>query len=406
MITDYFRFLLTHPGRLAFGILATLGSGFGQTYFIGLYNAEIRGAFDLSHGDIGGLYALATIASALLLPVVTPLYDRWGLRAFALLATGLLAAGALAMAGAAGVVGLLGALFLLRLGGQGLMGHMGITTMARSFAASRGKATSVAAMGFPLAEGTLPALAVGVAAMVAWREAWVVWAAVTLAVVTPLLLILARQHEGGPVEVAGPPPGSQRDWRRSEVVRDTRFLLLIPAGVAAPFAVTVLFFHQVPLAELRGWSETMLAAGLSVFAVGHVTGLFLAGPTVDRFGAGRVLPPALIPLALAGLALALITPSWGILVWSGLLGVGLAFGATAAGALWAELYGVTHLGAIRGLFQALAVFATAIGPVTTGWLLDAGLGPFGLGLGLAAGIGLAALLATLGLRRSPGAPTG
>ena len=45
---------------------------------------------------------------------------------------------------------------------------------------------------------------------------------------------------------------------------------------------------------------------------------------------------------------------------------------TVTGALWAELYGVDHLGAIRAMVAALMVFASAGSPVSMGWLIDAG----------------------------------
>ena len=402
-IAGYLRFLLAHPRRLAFGVLATAGSGFGQTYFIGLYNADLRAAFELSHGAFGGLYAAATLASALTLPWVNRLYDRWRLCAFILLAAVLLAAGAATLSLAVGG-GMLLALFLLRLGGQGMMGHVGVTTMARSFSANRGKATSIAALGFPLGEALWPALALGVGLVLAWWQAWGFYAVVTLVGVVPLLLWLARSHRGGPAEVSGPPPGSLRDWHQREVLRDPRFLLLLPAGVAAPFIVTILFFHQVPLASARDWGAGLITAGLAVFAATHVSGLLLAGPLVDRYTARRLLPWTLLPLLGSVLALAWLTPAWGALVWPGLLGLGLGFGSTTVGSLWAELYGVHHLGAIRGLFQAVAVFSTAAGPVMVGMLLDAGLGPRGIGQILAAVVVGATVLALVALRRTRSGP--
>ena len=47
---------------------------------------------------------------------------------------------------------------------------------------------------------------------------------------------------------------------------------------------------------------------------------------------------------------------------------------TAVAAMWAELYGVHHLGAIRSFATAISVFGTALGPVTMGILVDLGLG--------------------------------
>jgi MFS family permease len=54
----------------------------------------------------------------------------------------------------------------------------------------------------------------------------------------------------------------------------------------------------------------------------------------------------------------------------------MSFGMTAGmmspgiGALWAEIYGTVHIGAIRALVTSAFVFASAIGPGISGALID------------------------------------
>ena len=43
------------------GFLLTFFSSFGQTFFIGLSGEELRAKFDLTDGEFGGLYMIATI---------------------------------------------------------------------------------------------------------------------------------------------------------------------------------------------------------------------------------------------------------------------------------------------------------------------------------------------------------
>jgi MFS family permease len=54
--------------------------------------------------------------------------------------------------------------------------------------------------------------------------------------------------------------------------------------------------------------------------------------------------------------------------------VGLSTGVIAAvgGAYWPEIYGAKYLGSIRSMATAIMVFATALGPLVTGYLIDAG----------------------------------
>jgi MFS family permease len=99
---------------------------------------------------------------------------------------------------------------------------------------------------------------------------------------------------------------------------------------------------------------------------------FAFGWLVDRFGARRLLPFYQIPMALGCLLLASGGSLWS--VWGVFALFGLTQGGAVAllGALWPEIYGARHIGAIRGLAVSAMVFATALGPGISGALLDFG----------------------------------
>ena len=61
------------------------------------------------------------------------------------------------------------------------------------------------------------------------------------------------------------------------------------------------------------------------------------------------------------------------MVFMALMGFTAGSATLVLGALWAELYGTAHLGAIRALAMALLVLATAIAPGAMGWLIDQGI---------------------------------
>lgn len=93
---------------------------------------------------------------------------------------------------------------------------------------------------------------------------------------------------------------------------------------------------------------------------------------VDRYSAVQILPFYLLPLAIG---LALLGSSDALLVapvFMALLGCTTGAATLVLGALWPELYGTIHLGAIRALTMALLVLATAIAPGAMGWLIDQG----------------------------------
>lgn len=375
---SYLSFILANPRFLGFGLFLTFASSFGQTFFISLYSIELREDFGLSHGAFGSLYAIATLSSGFLLIWVGRAIDRMALRLFTALVVLGLALACFALANASSIVMLCAAIFGLRLFGQGLLGHIAMVSMARYFVRARGKAVSLVTLGYPLGEAVLPFIAIAVLAVSGWRASWTYFALAILLVVLPLaMLLLSRAPQSSITEPE--PAAGQSDRRRvsreaslREVLRDSRFYLILPAVLAPSFITTGMFFHQRHLAEVKGWSLELLATAFVVFAISQSLTALCAGQAIDRFGARRLLPVFLLPMGAAMLLLSFSSDP--ITAQLYMLATGATAGAGSAlfGALWAELYGVTHLGAIRSFVTSLMVFSTALSPPFMGLLFDAG----------------------------------
>lgn len=396
-------FLWANRRFLAFGVLLAFFSSFGQTYFIALFGAEVRGAFALSHGDFGAIYAAATLASAAALIWAGRKIDDLDLRLYtALICAGLIVACA-SMALVPAAWALFGAIFLLRFTGQGLLSHTAITSMARYFAENRGKAISVASMGFPAGEAVLPIVAVSMIAAFGWRETWGAVAATLAVILLPLMLWLLKGHGerhrtwDEATRSARESDDARRHWSRGEVLRDPRFYVLLPSVLATSFIVTGVFFHQVHIVEAKGWTMTWFAACFAAYAAAQTAASLATGILVDRFGGYRLLRYYLLPLVAALVGLGLATHALVALWFMVLAGLGSGAVAVVHGAVWAEIYGLKHIGAIRALSTSLMVFSTALSPAILGWLIDAGIGVEALMLGCAAYAGLAALLVRFGL---------
>ena len=52
---------------ILFGFVFTFFSSVGQSFFIGLFNSNIREELNISHGEFGTLYGIATLCSSLTL---------------------------------------------------------------------------------------------------------------------------------------------------------------------------------------------------------------------------------------------------------------------------------------------------------------------------------------------------
>lgn len=339
-----------------------------------MFGPAVRDEFGLSHTAWSGIYMAGTLLSAALLPWSGRQIDQIALRRYAVLVCAGLALAAAFMALVPTAALLVVAIFLLRQAGQGLASHTGTVAMARHFDAHRGKAVALVSLGFALGEAVLPFLAVLAIAAVGWRSTYGGAAVLLVLGLTPAVWGLLHSHarldrlrRDAPAATGATP-----SWTRADVLRHWRFYVLLPAVLAPSFIVTALFFHHLTLAETKGWGADWITGSYWLFALGAVTATLFAGPLIDRISAVRVLPAFLLPLAVGLLIIALFDGRFW--AWPYLLCVGLSTGIahTAVSALWAEVYGVGHLGAIRSLAMSLSVFSSALGPLAMGALMDAG----------------------------------
>lgn len=398
------EFLRINALWLGTGTLLVFLSSFGQTFFISIFAGNIRQDFGLSHGEWGGLYALATTVSAAVMVFAGGLTDRLRVRVLGPLVILGLAAAALSMSQVTTVWALGVTVFLLRLFGQGLMGHTAMVAIARWFTATRGKAVGIAGLGFALGEAILPITFVALLSVAAWRHLWI-GAALALIMLAPVVFVMMRQERTPQSFAASEGNTGMRghNWTRSEVLRAPVFWLMIPAILGPSAWNTSFFFHQVHLAEVKGWSHAALVAMFPLFTVSGVVFLQIAGWMVDRFGSARLMPVYLLPSAAGFVVFALaVSPMQGALGMV-LMGASVGMNATLGSTLWAEAFGTRNIGSIRAMMTAVMVLGSAIGPGLTGALIDAGIDYAQQGWGVAAyflGASLLAGFAAPSLRRA------
>jgi MFS family permease len=160
ILKSYLHLFQYHRRSMIFGMLLTLFSSFGQTFFISISAPTLIETFGLSNARWGGLYSMATLISALCLPYVGGLLDKFSLRNFSAAVCLAFAFACLTLGAAQQVWMVFIAIVGLRLCGQGLLGLIASTTMARAFTKNRGTALSVSSTGFPLGEILFPPLAI------------------------------------------------------------------------------------------------------------------------------------------------------------------------------------------------------------------------------------------------------
>nr|CAA6829202.1 MAG: Permeases of the major facilitator superfamily [uncultured Thiotrichaceae bacterium] len=404
---------------LLFGFAMTFASSLGQTYFIALFSGEIRTNLGLSHGEFGTVYSAATLLSAVILLWSGSLIDRMDLRKFSYLLVGGLAAGCLLLSASTNIWMLFVSILLLRHLGQGLMSMTSATAMVRYLDHQRGKANALSAIGYSVSEALLPSLVVGLLAWLNWRESWVFWAAV-MAVIMPVLIFrLLRnhdqrhqayldafnaEHDAADSGTSDKKISRRRQWTRAEVIRDPQFYLFLPAIMCMPLLFTGFMFHQVHLAEVKGWSLAMWGSLYMLYALTSAGTKLVSGVLIDRFGAIVMVAVMSLPLAVGLLILASSDSVLVAVLFMFFLGVSAGIYSTLSAPFFSEKYGNKHLGSIKSLATSIMVFASAISPVLMGWMIDRGVTMDVMALGSAGYTLMASLMAGYAYRLYRAAP--
>ncbi len=368
---NYIKFFIDNKRLISFGLLLTFFSSFGQTFLLSLYVPKIINDFQLSNSYFGGLYAIATVGSSFILVYAGKLIDKTNLRKYSLYSAFLLMVSCLVMAFSMNIFMIFMGLLGLRFSGQGLLSHISNTTISRYFDKTRGKALSIASLGYSGGEGFFPIAVSFVITYAGWRSSLITNSAAVAMLLIPFIWISLPKNMEKNSESVG--QEGANDFSRRLLFKDKWFYLLALNSVVLPFLVTGFIFYQSSLAAFKNWEIEWLSFCFLGFAIGRTVFSLLSGQWIDKYSALKLLPLYLIPM-LSGLIILLMADHmYAALFYLFLTGVSIGSGATIKTAAVAEIYGSANLGAIRSIFSTLMVLGTALSPLLFGLLIDAGL---------------------------------
>ena len=359
---------------IIFGFVFTFFSCIGQSFFIGLFNSNIRDELNITHGEFGTIYGIATLFSSFTLIWLGKKIDDFKLVNYSIFAVSLLFFASLFFSFVNEIIFLLIGIFFLRLSGQGLMAHTASTAVSRYFEKRRGKALSYIWLGMSLGEFLLPVIIVYLASFIYWRDLWF-QIAILILIVLPIFSYLtvkdinftSREKEEGNYKNNFL---LIKSWTRKEVLTDLKFYTILPAILAPSFIITGIVINQSFIIESKSWGEYTLAKSFMFYSILTVLTLFVSGSLVDKFTSRKILPFLNIPMLLSLIILIFFDHTYSAFVFMGLLGVTNGLTNVLLSSLWAEVYGVNYLGSIKALTGSLMVFSTALATVIFGVLID------------------------------------
>ncbi len=358
-----------------FGFIFTFFSSFGQSFFLGLFNAPIRNELGITHGQFGTIYATATIFSSLLLIWIGKKIDDYKILNYSFFVIILLFFSSLFFSFIDSVYFLVLGIFFMRFTGQGLMSHTATTTISRFFERSRGKALSTIWFGLSAAEFILPVLITYFFLIYSWRTIWQGIAILIILFLPFVILNTIKSIKLNSREVGSNPNIKKikiKSWRRRDVLKDYRFYIVSLNMLAMPWIATGVFVYQSFISVSKMWTIYTIPKAFMVYSITSIATLIVSGFLVDKFTGRKLILYMNLPLLVAMITILYFNDEIFAYTFLGLIGVSNGLANILGSSTWAEIYGVKFIGGIKALTTALMVFSTAFGTAVFGLLIDKG----------------------------------
>lgn len=235
-----------------------------------------------------------------------------------------------------------------------------------------------------------------------WREVYLVFAGLHLAVCLPVHILLSRKtgrNMGRAVGSVSSPPLSQRGRLRDED-RNAGFIMMATAFALQSFISSAVLIHMLPMLAALGLGAAGLAAG-TLFGPAQVASRLLNMVFARNLTQLHLAITSAILLVLALAVLTIAAPSfWGAILFATLFGLGSGLFSIVGGTLPLELFGHHGYGALQGRIMSVRLIVGAAAPFTFALLMEnAGVT---WALLAATGVGTGAVVTFVGIIRLTG----
>ncbi len=351
----------------------------GQSVVIAIYNPSLRAALGLSHGDLAGIYMLATLIAGGMALAIGAAIDRFGVRSVSIIAVVAMLGACVLMSRVSSALTLFVAFVLLRVVGHSGLPMVADNAVAMWFNRRLGSVTGIKNMAIAGCIGIVPALNMWLIKRYGWRLAFTVQGVFFVVTVLPMVGLFLRNRpadvgetiDGGSeaaVTIAEPPAAA--DFTAGAAVRTRACWLIILFSSLSGVMWAGIAFHILPLFASRGLTGTDVANTLVVYGMCLALSQFFGGFVADRLPLPLLLTLAQGMIAVGCFFLLQMSSMSLALVFAVVVGTGEGLGFITVAALWPRYYGRRHLGKIRSLGMAGLVIGSSVSPYLFGIAYD------------------------------------
>jgi len=359
-------------------------------YTFGIFLGPIKRDLGWTTLMLTGAMTFRTVVAGISGPLIGPLADtRHGARI--IMSLGILIAGAVPLAVSRVNTLWQWYLFYGVIGGLGMVGYGGLVTntiIAKWFIRKRGRAMGIAAIGVSISGVVFVPLVHRFISNYGWRTTLVVLGIMIWGLTfVPVALFVRRRPEDMGLMPDGDVPEvietekndsgiadkvstEEEIWTLKEALRTKALWMLLIGFNITGLAISGIFIHFFPYIETKGFSTDTAASALTTLAVCCAIVKIPWGLITERIHVRYCITACYSGCAMSLIILLSSNSVLFIFLFAIAYGITLGGDIVVRELVWANYYGRTFLGTIRGVIMPANLISMAGGPLFAAWLRD------------------------------------
>jgi len=378
-------------------------------YTFGVFLQPLTKEFGWERGALSGAFSIQMLLIGVLSIFIGRLSDKYGPRIFVTLGGLLTSIGFLLMSQ-------VNSLWQVYLNWGFIMGIGGgcfyiaiMSTVPKWFAKRTGVAVGITVAGMGLGAVISPPIIQWLISIYGWQRPFIILSIALFVIIIPLAQFMRHSPQRMGIKPYGdvgdnigdklPMLSAAEGISFTRAVKTSRFWFFGLVIFCALFCIQVIIVHVVPYAIDVGVPAIVAAGVLSIAAGSSIVGRLTIGLITDRLGGRLALSFCVILITLSLICLLFIHDVWMFYTFAVVFGFGYGGVVVLTTIVTAELYGLTSLGMMLGIFSFYDTAGGILGPPLAGSIFDA-TGSYSSAFLICVALGMLAIILSLTLLKA------